>query len=74
LLCGKFTAAIGCPKQYERQYSGNGVRGIFEKNKTKILQAILLDPLTLAMLTIDETRNMVDELFHTEKDYLKGYK
>ena len=45
-----------------------------DKNKTKILQAILLDPLTSAMLIRDETRNMVDELFQTEKDYLKGYK
>jgi len=47
---------------------------IIDKNKTKILQAILLDPLTSAMLIRDETRNMVDELFQTEKDYLKGYK
>jgi alpha-galactosidase/6-phospho-beta-glucosidase family protein len=48
--------------------------GIIDKNKTKILQAILLDPLTSAMLIRDETRNMVDELFQTEKDYLTGYK
>ena len=50
------------------------VRGIAEKNKTKIFQAILLDPLTSAMLTIDETRQMVDEMFKAEKQYLKGYK
>jgi len=45
-----------------------------DKNKTKILQAIFLDSLTSAMLTMDETRSMVGELFQTEKDYLKGYK
>jgi len=50
------------------------VRGIVEKNKTKLFQAILLDPLTGAMLTIEETRNMVDEMFKAEKDYTKGYK
>jgi alpha-galactosidase len=50
------------------------VRGIVEKDKNKIFQAILLDPLTSAMLTIDETRNMVDEMFEAEKGYLKGYK
>lgn len=50
------------------------MRGIVEKDKTKILQAILLDPLTGAMLTIDEIREMVDEIFKAEKDYLKGYK
>lgn len=51
------------------------VRGIVEKDKTKIFQAILLDPLTSAILTIDEIRNMVDEMFNAEqKQYLKGYK
>ena len=50
------------------------VRGIVEKDKTKIFQSILLDPLTGAMLTIDETRQMVDELFKAEAKYLKGYK
>lgn len=50
------------------------VRGIVEKDKTKIFQAILLDPLTATMLTIHETRKMVDELFEVEKKYTKGYK
>jgi alpha-galactosidase len=50
------------------------VRGIVEKDKTKIFQAILLDPLTSALLTIDETREMVDELFRVDKKFLKGYK
>ena len=50
------------------------VRGILEKDKTKIFQAILLDPLTGAVLTIDETRSMVDEMFKAGAKYLKGYK
>lgn len=50
------------------------VRGIVEKDKTKIFQSILLDPLTGAILTIDETRQMVDEIFQAEKEYLKGFK
>ena len=50
------------------------VRGIMEKDKTKIFQAILLDPITGAMLTIDETRQMVDELFENNKKFTKGYK
>jgi alpha-galactosidase len=50
------------------------VRGIMEKDKTKIFQAILLDPITGAMLTIDETRQMVDELFVNNKKFTKGYK
>jgi alpha-galactosidase len=50
------------------------VRGIVEKDKNKIFQAILLDPLTAAVLTIDEIRSLVDDLFKANKDYLKGYK
>jgi alpha-galactosidase len=50
------------------------VRGIAEKDKTKIFQAILLDPLTAAVLTIDETRRMVDEIFAAETKFVKGYK
>ena len=50
------------------------VRGIMEKNKTKLFQSILLDPLTSAVLTIDETHQLFDELFRVQKIYLKGYK
>ena len=50
------------------------VRGIVEKDKTKIFQSVLLDPLTAAVLTIDEIRVMVDKMFKTEAKYMKGYK
>ena len=50
------------------------VRGIVEKDKNKIFQAMLLDPLTAATLTIDEIRAMCDEMFQGDKPYLKGYK
>lgn len=44
------------------------VRGIVEKDRTKIFQSILLDPLTSAVLTIEETRQMVDEMFQAEAE------
>ena len=50
------------------------VRGIVEKDKTKILQAILLDPLTFSTLSIDEIKEMVNEMFKAEKEFMKGYK
>ncbi len=50
------------------------VRGIVEKDKTKLFHAILLDPLTSAILTLSEIREMVDELFKANKKYLNGYK
>jgi len=36
--------------------------------------AALLDPLTAAILTIDEIREMVDELFKANEQYLNGFK
>ena len=50
------------------------MRGIMEKDKNKIFQGDLLDPLTAAILTIDETKKMVDEMFAAETKYVKGYK
>jgi len=50
------------------------VKAAVEKDKTLAFQALLLDPLTSAMLTIDETQQMVDEMFQAEKAYLKGFK
>jgi alpha-galactosidase len=49
------------------------VRGIVEKSKTKIFQSVLLDPLTSAVLTIDETRRMVDDMFEANVEFTKGY-
>jgi alpha-galactosidase len=50
------------------------VRGVAEKDKTKIFHSVLLDPLSAAKLTIDETKAMVDEMFTAETKYVKGYK
>jgi len=50
------------------------VQGTVEKNKNKIFQAIMLDPLTGAILSIDEIQDLVEELFQANKEYLKGFK
>ena len=50
------------------------VRGIVEKDKSKILQSILLDPLTSSILSIPEIKQMVEEMFRAEKAFMKGYK
>jgi len=51
-----------------------GVLAAMEKDKELTFQAILLDPLTSAVLTIEDTRNMVNEMFKAEADYLKEFK
>jgi alpha-galactosidase len=50
------------------------VKAIAEKSKSKLLQAMLLDPLTSSILSIDQTEAMFNELFAWEKDYVKGFK
>ncbi|MDX1357815.1 MAG: alpha-galactosidase [Clostridia bacterium] len=48
------------------------VEGAYEGNKRKVLHAICFDPLTSAVLSLEETKQMVDEMFEANKDYL-GY-
>ena len=51
-----------------------GVKAAVEKDRTLAFQAILVDPLTSAVLTIDETEKMVDEMFRAESEFLKDFK
>jgi alpha-galactosidase len=50
------------------------VQGIVEKDKNKILQALMVDPLTFSMLSLNEIKTMVNEMFKAEKEFMKGYK
>jgi alpha-galactosidase len=71
---GNLPSQIAALNQANVSVQELAVRGIVEKDKTKIFQSILLDPLTGAMLTIDKTRQMVDDMFQGDKPYLTGYK
>ncbi|MCD6529703.1 hypothetical protein J7L06_05395 [Candidatus Bathyarchaeota archaeon] len=51
-----------------------GVKAAVERDKTLAFQAILVDPLTSAVLTIDETWRMVNEMFEAEKEFLKDFR
>ena len=46
------------------------VEGLIEGDRRKIFHAILYDPLTTAMLSMQETKDMVDEMFEANRDYL----
>ena len=48
------------------------IDGAIEGDPWKIFQAILFDPLTSAVLSMDETRDMVREMFKKNKEFL-GY-
>ncbi len=50
------------------------VKAALEKNKEAAIQAIMLDPLTSSLLTLDEIRKMVEEMFKAERKYLPQFK
>lgn len=49
------------------------VCGCIEGDKRKIFHAILVDPLTSAVLSMDEIQQMVDEMFEANKEYLPQF-
>lgn len=50
------------------------VRGAIEGDPSCIYHAILLDPLTSAVLSTDEIRNMTSEMFEKNREYLSYFK
>lgn len=50
------------------------VEGILEKNKRKIFHSIISDPLTSAILSLEEIKRMVDEMFAANKNWCEDYK
>jgi len=50
------------------------VRGCIEGDKRKIFQAVLFDPLTSAVCSMQEIKDMVEEMFIAGKDYLGYFK
>ncbi len=50
------------------------VEAAMEKSKRKVFQAVCMDPLTSAVCSLDEIKQMTDELFEINKDFLGDYK
>ena len=46
------------------------VQGMAERDRRKIFHAVLFDPLTSAVLSMAETKSMVDEMFEANRGYL----
>ena len=60
-------AALNSSNLYVQELA---VKGFVEKNRECIHQAIQVDPLTASLLSLADIREMVDELFHAEAEYL----
>jgi alpha-galactosidase len=50
------------------------IAGAIEGNPEKIFQAVLFDPLTSSVLSMDEIRNMTREMFEKNKHFLSYFK
>ena len=50
------------------------VDAIMEKNKEKLIRAVFMDPLSSAVLSLEEIEAMCNELFEANKDYLADWK
>jgi alpha-galactosidase len=55
-------------------YFDLAAKACIEKNKEAAIHALMLDPLTAAVLTPSEIRKMTIEMFDAEREYLPGYK
>ena len=51
-----------------------GMKGAVARDRRLTFQAVLVDPLTSAILSIEEIEKMVEEMFEREKEYLQGFK
>jgi alpha-galactosidase len=49
------------------------VEGLLELNKEKIYQAVMLDPNTASICSLEEIRDMVDEMFQAQANWLPKF-
>lgn len=50
------------------------VEAAMKKSKEMVYQAVYMDPLSSAVCSLDEIKNMCDELFEINKDFLTDYR
>jgi alpha-galactosidase len=60
-------AALNSSNLYVQELA---VKGFIEQNRECIYQAIQVDPLTASLLSLAEIRQMVDEMFEAEAEYI----
>ncbi len=49
------------------------VEAALNRDRDAVYHAVMVDPLTSALLTLDDIRKMVDEMFEAEKQWLRDY-
>ena len=71
---GKMPAQCALLSGTSAQIEEMVVEGSFAGDKEMIYQAVCYDPLTSAVLSLREIRNMVDEMFKQNEDWLPQFK
>lgn len=71
---GKLPASVAPLVAYTAAIENLTVEAWEKKSKQLVYQAVSLDPLCSAVLSLQEVRDMCDELFAVNKDYLGDYK
>ncbi len=71
---GKMPSGPAAMVNYTANIENLVVEAFHEKLKDKVIQAVSLDPLCSAVLSLEEVRQMCNELFAVNKDYLGDYK
>lgn len=71
---GALPASVAMLTGLSAQIEEMAIEGILEGDPRKIFQAIAHDPLSAAVLTLSEIRQMVDEMLEKNRDYLPTFK
>ena len=71
---GKLPSIVAPMVAYTASIENLVVEAYEKKSKDLVYAAVSLDPLCSAVLSLEEVRQMCDELFEINKDYLGDYK
>ena len=71
---GKMPAAPAVLVNHTANIENLLVDACMEKSREKVYQAVALDPLCSAVLSLDEVRRMCDEIFAANGEYLADYR
>ncbi len=72
--CGKLPAAAATLVSYTASIENLVVDAWANKSKHMVYQAVSLDPLCSAVLSLEEIKSMCDELFEVNRDFLGDYR
>jgi alpha-galactosidase len=70
---GKLPNSLAAMCRMEINVHQLAVESILERDRSKVYQALMMDPLTHSVMTIDEIEQMVDELIGRQEQWLGAY-